>query len=217
MMSTPSRKPMSEFAEYRFIKVMRGAPAHRKFRKLARSLGVSRFEALGVTVALWNLCDEKYPFGTLAGLDAESLADSIGIDHIDPDDLLKALVDAGLIDNADDGLVVHGWMDDGRSGAAAQKRSERAKKGAHARHHKDRSSPDCDICMSDASEHAPSYASEHPVAYQGTPLSVLDARRKTEDARRETRRIAPREEETRAYAKNDPERPFESSGKAAAR
>jgi hypothetical protein len=207
---------MNEFAEYRFIKVMRDAPSHRKFRKLARLLNISQFEALGITVTLWVLCDTKYPFGRLAGLDAESLADSIGIHHIDPDDLLKALVDAGLIDNTDDGLVVHGWMDDGRSGAEAQKRSERAKKGAHARHHKDRSSPDCDICMSDASEHAPSDASEHPVAYQGASLSVLDARRETEDVRRETHRIAPKEEETRAYAKNDPERPFESSDEAAA-
>jgi hypothetical protein len=209
-------QPLIEFGEYRFIKVMRYAPNYGKFRKLARLLSIKSFEALGITLAPWPLCVTKYRLGLLVDLDTESLAGSLGIDHMDAVDLLEARVDAELIGNTDDGLAVHGWLDEGRSRAAAQKRSQKATKGAHVRHHKDRSSPDCDICMSDASEHAPSDASEHPVAYQGASLSVLDARRETEDVRRETHRIAPKEEETRAYAKNDPERPFESSDEAAA-
>jgi hypothetical protein len=172
---------------------------------------------LGITVALWNFCDERFPFGVLTGLDAEALADSIGVEHLDPDELLEAWLDAGLVDDTEDGFVVHGWLDEGRTGASAQKRSQQAKKAAHARHHKDKSNPNCDFCVVDASGHAPSDASEHPVVYQGASLSVLDARRETEDARRETRRIAPKERETRAYAKNDPARPFTVSEKGAAR
>jgi hypothetical protein len=210
-MSKPSPRKSNEFAEYRFIKVMRGAPVHRKFRKLARSLEVSRFEAIGLTVALWNLCDDEYPFGVLSGLDAEALADSLGVEHLDPDGLVEAWIDAKLIDDTDAGLVVHGWLKEGRSGASAQKRSQRAKWAAHIRHHKDNFNPDCDSCGVDASEHAASQSEEYEQATQRLP----DARRETRDARRETHQIATKENQTPAYASDDPERPFASHVTAA--
>jgi hypothetical protein len=219
-----SGDPIDEFAENRFIKVMRGAPAHRKFRKLSRELEVSKFEALGVTVALWEWIDANRPFGKIDGFTADDLADSLGIEHIDPDRLLAAWISVGLVDDSGDGsLSVHGWLREHRTGASAQQRSEGARRSAYTRYHKsgdhdENPHPECHLCPEVASEHASLHASEQSEARQEAALQVLDvdARRKTQDARRKTLKIAPKEEKTRAYANDDPERPFPISDKAAA-
>ena len=80
-----------DFQESRFVKVLRGAANHRKFRKLARALGITRFEAFGLTAAMWDWVDATNPFGTLE-LAPQDIADSIGIEHIDGTDLVKAWV-----------------------------------------------------------------------------------------------------------------------------
>ena len=143
---------MNEFAETRFVKLMRGAPRHRKFRRLARALGVTQFEALGITVALWDFCDECFPFGVLSGLDAEDICDALHITSIDPDELIAALVDARLVDWLDGDLAIHGWLKEGRSGASAKKRSALASRAAHERWHRDQPNVDCDLCNQGAAQ-----------------------------------------------------------------
>jgi hypothetical protein len=176
---------MDEFAERRFVKVMRGAASHRKFRRMGRQLDISRFEALGLTVALWEWTDARRPLGSLGqNFTAEDLTDSIGVEHIDPDDLVKAWIDVGLIDEDDDGYHVHGWMDAGRTGGSAQARSEKAREAAHKRWHPDRPFDECSECNPDTSEHAPSHddaatdASGHAPSdaegYQGARSEVPD-------------------------------------------
>jgi hypothetical protein len=206
---------VNEFAEHRFVKVMRDAPQHRKFRKMARILGIKRQEAFGIAVELWVFCDMNFPFGVLDGLDAEGIADSLGVDHIDPDDLLNGLLEAGLVDDTPEGIAVHGWMDDGRSGASALKRSQWGRALAHKRWHMDDPSPECDLCIAqadeDASLHSNTHAPLHPEAYNEASISMQDKRRETQDERRETSKIALKEEErARVYAADDPERPFVS-------
>jgi hypothetical protein len=149
---------MDEFAETRFVKVMRGAASHRKFRRMGRQLNISRFEALGLTVTMWEWTDTHKPFGTFGrDFTSEDLTDSIGVSHIDPDDLVKAWIDVGLIDEDDDGYHVHGWMDASRSGASAQARSEKARHAAHKRWHPDQPFDKCFECNPDTSKDAPSH------------------------------------------------------------
>lgn len=138
---------MGDLPQPRFVKVLHNAAMHRKFKQLARDLDVSRFEAFGIVVALWLWVDENRPSGSL-GTDflPVDLADSIGLEHLDPDDLAKALVKAGLLDSDADGFHVHGWLEDDRSGGAMRRRTERARKGAHERWHQDQPSPDCELC-----------------------------------------------------------------------
>jgi hypothetical protein len=162
---------MDEFAETRFVKVMRGAASHRKFRRMGRQLGLSRFEALGLTAALWEWTDTHKPFGALGrDFTAEDLTDSIGVEHLDPDDLVKAWIDVGLIDEDDDGYHVHGWMDAGRSGASALARSVKAREAAHKRWHPDRPYVGCSECNANANGDAPSHAQ----GYQQAPSEMPD-------------------------------------------
>ena len=128
---------MSELPPSRFVKHLRGASLHRKFQRLGRALHISRFEAYGVTAALWDWVDEHRPDGALSGLDAEGIADSIGAsDRFDPDELIDAWVSVGLLDRDHDGnLSIHGWTDEGRSGADHEARVDKARKAAHQRWH----------------------------------------------------------------------------------
>ena len=189
---------MDEFIEARFIKVMRGAPIHRKFRRLARTLAISRFDALGVTVALWEWVDTNWPYGDLPKhLTAIDIADSLGIDHIDPDDLLKGWIDASLIDVDGDTLTIHGWMDEHRTGASAEQRMWVAQKAAHIRWHekaKDRKPDACQFCAKERTGALPKDAqalpTDAPLSSDLSPKGVLPT--------------APEE----TYSADDPERPF---------
>ena len=142
---------MNELPETRYVKHFRDTVRHRKNLKLARVLGCSRFEAYGVTGALWDFVDEHHPAGDLSGLDAEAISDSIGAsDVFDPSELVDAWVTVGLLDQDDDGnLAVHGWTDEGRSGEGHERRVALATLGAHKRHHVNRGNltpDDCDLC-----------------------------------------------------------------------
>ena len=191
---------MNELVESRFIKVMRGAPTHRKFRRHARSIGVSRFEALGVTIALWEWVDAHWPYGDIPGqMTAIDIADSLGIDDIEPSDLLKGWIDAELIDERDDHLSIHGWMDEHRTGASAEFRVWRAQKAAHTRHHKnarDKKPETCQFCQSEATDAMPKDAKATP---NDAPMSLSSS-------------LSPKGAESVAqvkiYEPDDPERPF---------
>lgn len=150
--------------ESKFVKVMHGAPLNRKFIRMGRRLGISRFEAFGLTVALWEWTDRVSPYGEFPpSMTAEDFTDSLGIDHIDPDDLLKTWIEVGLVDSSEGGYQVHGWMEGNRTGASAQWRIDRAERGAHKRWHVKLGikSSDCRFCDmdDDASEDAPGDAS----------------------------------------------------------
>lgn len=166
-----------ELPPRRFVKLLRGAPLHRKFQRLGRVLEVSRFEAFGVTAALWDWTDENRADGDLSDLDAQDITDSIGAsDRFEPDELIDAWVSVGLLDRDDDGnLWVHGWTDEGRSGADHETRVDKAQKAAHERWHVKKRTfrPDtcfrCRILLDGASSPVPEGASP------GTPDVDADA------------------------------------------
>lgn len=126
---------MSEFSSTgRFLKLDLTAPHHLKVLKLSRKLGISRHEALGITVDLWVwLLNNGHALGELTGMDAGDVAVILGIDpRIDPDVLVAGMLEVGLLDVHGDGtLSVHGWADEGRTGAFYSKQVWR---GRHSHH-----------------------------------------------------------------------------------
>lgn len=111
-----------------------------KLRSLAKAIGCSQNEALGILVRLWlwgiNNADED---GQIIGADKEDVAEvlTIGIDsRYSPADVTNALLETAWLD-ADDGLFIHDWKEwqeqwyralKVREGNAERKRKERERK-----------------------------------------------------------------------------------------
>jgi hypothetical protein len=154
-----------------------------------------------LTVALWEWVDTTWPYGELPShLTATDIADSLGIEHIDPDDLLKCWIDAGLIDDDAESLSIHGWMDGNRTGASAEQRVWKGQKGAHTRHHKhdrDKKPDACRFCLEDAQ-----------ALLKDAPMSMSTSL--------SPKGVLPTKQE-KAYEPDDPERPFTVVDGAAAR
>lgn len=111
-----------------------------KLRSLAKEIGCSQNEALGLLVRLWlwgiNNADKE---GRIIGADQEDVAEvlTIGIDsRYSPEAVVEALVKTAWID-IDDGLFIHDWEEwqeqwykaiEVREKDAARKREERKRK-----------------------------------------------------------------------------------------
>ena len=111
-----------------------------KLRSLAKEIGCSQNEALGLLVRLWlwgiNNADKH---GMIIGAEKDDLAEvlSLGLDiKLSPDEVVDALVKTNWID-VDEGLYLHDWDEwqeqwykaiDVREKNAERKRKERAKK-----------------------------------------------------------------------------------------
>ena len=83
-----------------------------KLRSLAKEIGCSQNEALGLLVRLWlwgiNNADKE---GRIIGADKADVAEvlTVGIDaRYSPEDAVDALVETAWID-IDDGLFIHDW------------------------------------------------------------------------------------------------------------
>ena len=83
---------------------------HPKTKKLARLLGVSLPAAVGHLHYLWWWALDFAPTGSLGKFDAEDIADAMQWDG-DPGQLVDALLAAGYVDNAEDGLALHDWAE----------------------------------------------------------------------------------------------------------
>ncbi len=192
----------------RFVKVLYGASRNRKFRAMARALGISRWEAFGMSVALWEWVDTNRPFGDLPPeFSSQDLADTLGIDHIDPDDLLKAWVGTGLIDETDNGYAIHNWMRPGRTGADAERRVKRGRWAAHERHHKYNRSDSCEFCIesSDAAGAVPRHA---PALPENAPTSTSTSTSTNSALGQGTDFRGSSAAGDTVYEDDDPERPF---------
>lgn len=85
---------------------------HRKFRKLARLLGISTAHARGLAESLWHVTAMRQPRGDIGAISDEDLADEMGEEIIEPAKLVNALVEAGLLDRSKEHrLVVHDWAE----------------------------------------------------------------------------------------------------------
>lgn len=85
-------------------------PGHRKLKKLARVLGVSKAEALGRLALVWIWAAEYAPDGVIPpAFDALDVADAAEFPG-SPDSFVDALLEAGFLDLSTDGvLAIHDW------------------------------------------------------------------------------------------------------------
>ena len=99
-------------------------PRNKKFRRLARALGTTIPETLGLLHALWYYTLEQAPSGLLEGHTAEDIAEGCYYAG-DPATLLDAFVSTGWVDRTPDGLAIHDWADYNRQHRERQKAAER--------------------------------------------------------------------------------------------
>ena len=85
-------------------------PSHRKTCKMRDALGLkNNYEVVGLLVCLWTWMAVNAPSGSLAGFSARDIADAAGYKK-SPEKFRTALVDAGFLDQTEDGgLLVHDW------------------------------------------------------------------------------------------------------------
>ena len=103
---------------------------HPKTKKLARLLSVSLPAAVGHLHYFWWWALDFAQDGTLEKYDGYDLADAMQWDG-DPDQLLEAMIEAGYIDDTEDGLMIHDWGE--YAGKLLERRAkDRARKRAAA-------------------------------------------------------------------------------------
>lgn len=84
---------------------------HPKMKKLARLLSISWPEAVGYLHYLWWWALDFAQDGDLTKYEAGDIADAV-LWQRDPDDFVRALTEAGFLDETEDGgLVIHDWFD----------------------------------------------------------------------------------------------------------
>jgi hypothetical protein len=100
---------------------------HRKTGRLARRLGIGRVAAIGHLHCFWWWCMDNAPTGSLAGIDAEDIADGAEWEG-DPADFIAALDYAGFIE----GEAIHDWYD--YAGKLIERRQKDAARKRESRH-----------------------------------------------------------------------------------
>lgn len=89
----------------------RGALTHRKIRRLAKILGIDQCDALGVFEALVHVTAEQAYRGDIGRMSNADIAEEMFTSR-DPDALMDAFIEAGLIERHEGyRLVVHDWSD----------------------------------------------------------------------------------------------------------
>ena len=98
-----------------WIRVDCALPRHPKVAKLARTMGTSRHEAIGILIDLWTwTVDYGGPEGNLGRYSSEDLVTALAIrqpEALIQVDLLAALEECGFLDRDGDRLLVHDWLD----------------------------------------------------------------------------------------------------------
>ena len=85
-----------------------------KLRSLAKEIGCSQNEALGMLVRLWlwGINNNVSPYGKIVSASKEDLADilNVGIDRrYESENAVEAMINTHWIDNSDGSLYIHDW------------------------------------------------------------------------------------------------------------
>jgi DnaD/phage-associated family protein len=87
-------------------------PKHRKTIKLAKLLGISRREAIGLMCDLWTWAiDNADKYGGLHDMGADDIATALDWPFDKADFLLSALKDSEYVDQEGSRLIIHDWYD----------------------------------------------------------------------------------------------------------
>lgn len=93
-----------------WIRLEAAMPEHRKTKRFARLLGVSKNEAIGLLVRLWVWAlTNATADGALPGVDKLDIADALSFE--DADMLLNSLMESGFIDESCGEYSLHDWSD----------------------------------------------------------------------------------------------------------
>jgi hypothetical protein len=82
---------------------------HPKIKRLAKDMGASKAEARGWVIGLWLWSATYAENGRLTGMDAEEISDACDYEGNEPEKLLGALIERGLVDRNGDELTIHDW------------------------------------------------------------------------------------------------------------
>ena len=84
-----------------------------KLRKLAKAIGCSQNEALGILTRLWLWgIRNADKYGNIVEADKEDIEDvlSVGLTHtVEPEHVVQCLIDIGYIEEVDSHLKFHNW------------------------------------------------------------------------------------------------------------
>lgn len=103
---------------------------HPKTKRLSRLLGISTPAAVGHLHFLWWWAMDYAQDGELSRYDDSDIADACEWDG-DPKVLVSSFVEAGFIDETDDGLVIHDWFD--YAGRLIEKREQNRERKRRSR------------------------------------------------------------------------------------
>lgn len=97
-----------------WIELHQTLPTHKKTNRLVRALGLQVPKdnplIVGHLCVFWLWCIDGAIDGSLGDMDAQDIADAAGWCG-DPELFLSAMISAGFIDKAADGLRIHDWDD----------------------------------------------------------------------------------------------------------
>lgn len=113
-----------------WIELHQSVWTHRKTWALADELGVPPAMAVMHMAALWTWALDSAPHGRLAEVRATSIARAAQWGG-DPDVFVSAAVQAGYLDETDDGLIIHDWMD--YAGRLVERRQQNRERPASMR------------------------------------------------------------------------------------
>ena len=110
------------------IRVYSELPRHRKFKRLKRLIDTNAMEYL---ITFWCNVAEQVPDGNLYGWSACDIADAANWNE-KPDTFVACLIDAGFLDETENGFYPHNWDKHQPWVVDAENRSERARKAGQA-------------------------------------------------------------------------------------
>ena len=104
--------------------------ANRKFKRLAKRLGVRNAEARGLLTALWSWCTTNAPDGNLIGMTTDEIEEAMDWGGKSGEAVKACLSpEIGLLDEVDGHFEVHDWWSfAGSYKRAVQKRDERKRR-----------------------------------------------------------------------------------------
>lgn len=94
-----------------FVKLKEDAAHHPKIEELAMILGVPFATAFGYVALFWLWCLKYAPDGNLSSFNARKIACGAKFAGQPPEAFLAGLVEAGLVDENEEGREVHDWRD----------------------------------------------------------------------------------------------------------
>lgn len=114
-----------------WLRVEVGLHRHRKTYALARALGISRGETVGLLTGLWSYASEQHGDGDITSLDWEAMIEQAGLTVIGPTIIRDELVAAGFVDSSRNRYLLHDWED--FQGKLVERRANERERSARRR------------------------------------------------------------------------------------